>query len=275
MAFTIVHISDLHFHAFPGNWQECASKRALGLINLFFKRQRHYPEERYQTLVKVLRKLEWDHLIISGDLTCVSLEQEFQKARQRFQPLLEDPKKATIVPGNHDRYVKAACQPDLFRKYFGEFFVESGIKTQALTPDWHLIGWDSTHPNDWITAAGTVTRETLLATESYIQAQPPGTRFILVNHYPLWFPPTQTVKPLHELYNLAYVFDWIKRQPRIAIYLHGHIHHNWSHQLPRKSEPLYLINSASSTSKLQPGQTSAFHRIHLAGSQIEIEPLLF
>ena len=274
MPFTIVHISDPHFHALPGSIGEWRSKRALGAMNLLRRRWR-FPLERAEKLVKTLQQLQWDHLVISGDITSLSLEQEFQTARQTLKPLLEHPQKVTVIPGNHDRYVKAACQPDFFWQYFGDCFVKSGIKTQKLTDEWHLIGWDSTHPNDWMTAAGTVTRETLLATESYIQAQSAQTRFILVNHYPLWYPSDQADKPLHRLYNGAYVLHWIQQQPQVAIYLHGHIHENWAHQVSRATAPLYLINSASSTARLRPGQRSAFHRIHLENTKIEIEPLVF
>ncbi|MBF0279146.1 MAG: metallophosphoesterase [SAR324 cluster bacterium] len=274
MPFTIIHISDLHFHAFPRSLPKYASKQALGSLNLLLSRRQQYPDQRFNKLVSELQNTNWDHLVISGDITSLSLEQEFRKARQLLQPLLKYPDKVTVIPGNHDRYIRAACQPDLFNKYFARYFVKTGIKTQRLTEDWHLIGWDSTHPNDWITAGGTVSRATLLSTEAYIRAQAPHIRFLLVNHYPLWFPPGQQVKPHHELYNLAHVLHWIKHQPRIAVYLHGHIHRNWSHQMSRETEPLHLINSASTTETLRPGQLSSYHRIQLHGSQIEVEPLL-
>lgn len=277
MSFTIAHISDPHFHSFPKNWQQWASKRALGAANLFFRRRRHYPLARAQKLVKVLQALQWDHLVISGDITTLALEEEFQLASQTLLPLLGHSEKVTIIPGNHDRYINEGDQADYFQQYFGDFFSKTAIKTQQLTDDWHLIGWDSTHANDWLTASGTVTQTTLRASERYIQSQPVHTRFVLVNHYPLWFPPNHPPRVAHELHNLAQVLHWVKQQSQIEIYLHGHIHANWIHQMNRETTPLYFINSASSTSTAQakPPHKSAFHRIHLESSQIQIEPLQF
>ena len=253
---------------------------------MLLRKRWFFPLARAEKLVRTLQEYQWDHLVISGDVTNLALEEEFQTASRVLKPLLKDPEKVTIVPGNHDRYVKEVDQYDLFHQYFGAFFVrQTGIKAQPLTEDWHLVGWDSTHPNDWLTASGTVKRETLLATDAYIRNQSDRTRFILVNHYPLWFPAGHVIKPSHELHNLAHVLHWVKQQSRIAVYLHGHVHQNWSYCMRRRdsnrqSRPLYLVNSASSTAKPSHwdstnSRQSAFHRIHLAGPQIDIEALDF
>ena len=280
MPFTLAHISDLHFHALPRYWQQWASKRALGAANLFFRRHRQFPLQRAHQLVQTLQTLEWDHLVVSGDVTNLALEQEFQIASAILHPLLNPPHKVTIVPGNHDRYVQETHSDDLFQKYFGSFFSDAcgrtpALKTQHLTEDWHLMGWDSTHPNDWFTASGTVTQETLLASEAYMRAQPPRSRFIVVNHYPLWFPPHLPPHAAHELHNRSYVLHWLTQHPQIVIYLHGHIHRNWFHQIVRPCGPLYFVNSAASTDVALAGQQSAFHCIHLAGTQVTIEPVQF
>lgn len=279
MPFSIVHLSDLHINSYPKNLHEWSSKRAVGALNLFLQKKKHYPVERAEKLINILQNLHWDHLVISGDLTYLSLEQGFRKVRRILEPLLGIPEKVTIVPGNHDRYVAAACQPDLFQRTFDPFVFKgemrsSGIGTQQLTEQWHLISWDSTHPNNWITSSGTVRRETLLATEAYIQAQSASARFIITNHYPVWFPPGETIHPRHELYNLAYARHWVQQQPQVMIYLHGHVHRNWYHVLSRDGNPLHMVNSASSTA-VPTSQHSSFHRIHIDGSQIDVEPIKF
>ncbi|MBF0287288.1 MAG: metallophosphoesterase [SAR324 cluster bacterium] len=279
MPFTIVHLSDLHFHSYPKTFQEWTSKRALGALNLFLRKKKHYPLERAKKLVHTLQELQWDHLVISGDLTYLALEEGFARARCVLEPLLDIPEKVTIIPGNHDRYVEAACQPDLFEKTFSPFIFKgeassNGMGTQQLTEQWHLVSWDCTHPNDWLTASGTVRRKTMLATEAYIRAQPAGSRFIITNHYPVWFPPGEIIESGHELYNLAHAQHWVMQQPQVIIYLHGHVHRNWNHKLSRDGNPLYMVNSASSTS-VSTAQHSSFHRIHIDGLQVSVEPMKF
>ena len=272
---TIIHISDLHFHTYPQNIQEYKPKRILGMGNLIIRRARQYPLQRAKMLVEQINQMKWDHLVISGDLTQLSLEREFSLARETLEPLLEDPERITIIPGNHDRYVSESGVKDYYKQYFGEFFGDEEIHFRKLNSHWVIVGWDSAHPNDGLTASGTVRRSTIQATENLLGSFTEKTRFIIVNHYPLTFPEGWKVDHFHELYNLLPVRNWILRQPNIRLYLHGHIHCNWQHRLSRGSSPeLLLLNSASSTSKLHPGQKSSFHKIELAGDKIKVTPIL-
>ena len=272
---TIIHISDLHFHSYPKYFRDYKSKRILGVTNLLLRRAKQYPIKRAEALVSQIEQIKWDHLIISGDLTQLSLECEFSLAREKLEPLLKDPKRVTIIPGNHDRYIHERCDKDYYKQYFGEFFGNDEIHVRKIKSNWVIVGWDSTHPNDWVTASGTVRRSTIVATENLLKNFPEKSRYIIVNHYPLTFANGWKVNSRHELYNFVPVREWILRHEKIRLYLHGHIHQNWQHRLIRESESeLWLINSASSTSRLQPGQKSSFHRIDLLGEKVVIKPIL-
>lgn len=275
MKQTIIHISDLHFHRYPKNFLEWKSKRFLGIANLIFRRARQFPLHRSIKLVDQISKIKWDHLVISGDITQLSLESEFFLAREILDPLLGDKSKVTIIPGNHDRYVLQNFSTDLFMKYFGEFFGSSEIHFRKLHSRWVVIGWDSVHPNDWLSAAGTVRVSTIRDTEKIIRNFPKNTRFIIVNHYPLTFPDGWKFDQFHELYNLFPVKKWILSHPQIRIYLHGHIHKNWVHNIHRESNlELLLVNSASSSAVPYKGQKSSFHKIGLEGDDVRVIPLI-
>ncbi len=105
-SLTILHLSDLHFNAYPKNWEQWFSKRLLGAANWWLNRSSKYPSQRYLQLIEVVRQMGWDHLVISGDLTQLALPEEFAKARMALRPLLQDQERVSIVPGNHDYYVK-------------------------------------------------------------------------------------------------------------------------------------------------------------------------
>ena len=274
MKQTIIHISDLHFHKYPKKIIEWKSKRFLGIANLFFRRARQFPLHRSKKLVEQISRMKWDHLVISGDITQLSLESEFDLARKTLDPLLEDKSRVSIIPGNHDRYVLQNYSKDFFKKYFGEFFGSSEIHFRKLKFGWVLVGWDSVHPNGWLTAAGTVKRSTIKATEDIIKSFPQNTRFIIVNHYPLTFPEGWKFDQFHELYNLLPVKKWVLSHPQIRIYLHGHIHKNWVHNIPREADlELLLVNSASSNSIPYKGQESSFHKIELEGDNVKVFPI--
>ena len=226
-------------------------------------------------MVERIQKMDWDHLVISGDITQLSLEREFSLAREILDPLLVKTERVTVIPGNHDRYVYQQHGTDLFTKYFGDFFGTNELHVSKINQEWVLVGWDSAHPNDWRTAAGTVKSSTIRATEKLIDSFSDQTNFIVVNHYPLTFPEEWKFDRSHELYNLMPVRNWILQNPQIRIYLHGHIHLNWCHRLPRDSAPeLLLVNSAASCSKLHTGQSSSFHQIVLEDSNVKVNPIL-
>jgi len=275
MRATIIHISDLHFHSYPQKLSEFNAKRILGATNLLIRRAREFPLKRAKLLVEIIQKMEWDHLVISGDITQLSLEKEFSLAREILDPLLIKSERVTVIPGNHDRYINQHDGTDLFTKYFGEFFGKNEIHVSKINQKWVLVGWDSAHPNDLRTAAGTVKNITIQATEKLLQNFPDQTNFIVVNHYPLTFPEDWKFDRSHELYNLVPVRNWILQNPQIRLYLHGHIHLNWVHRLPRDSAPeLLLVNSAASCSKLYNGQSSSFHQIVLEDSKVKVNPIL-
>ena len=66
--------------------------------------------------------MDWDHLVISGDLTQLALPEEFARARMALRPVLKDQERVSIVPGNHDYYVSETEESDNFHSYFGSFF---------------------------------------------------------------------------------------------------------------------------------------------------------
>ncbi len=275
MSATIIHISDLHFHSYPHKLVEFNAKRVLGSINLLFRRAREFPIKRAELLVERINQMKWDHLVISGDITQLSLEREFSLARETIDPLLNKKDRVTIIPGNHDRYFDNQIGEDLFAKYFGEFFGKNEIHSSKINDDWHLLGWDSTHHNDLRTSSGTVKISTIRATENFIQNLSDKTKFIIANHFPLTFPEGWKIDRSHELYNLVPVRNWILQNPQIRLYLHGHIHTNWVHSLSRDLAPdLTLVNSAASCSKLYTGQISSFHQIVLEDNNVKVKPIL-
>ena len=269
--FAVIHISDLHFHRFPRNPLQWFSKRGLGALNLI-RRGRLHPPDRARRLVEKLDGMDWDHLVVTGDLTQLALEEEFALAREVLAPLLNrGPERVTVLPGNHDRYGREHAGRDFFRRYFGEYFGNGEIATRTLTETWHLVGWDSALPTPPFVAAGRVREETLAATEQWMGTLPPDAKVILANHYPLYFQEPYGYRRLHSLRGMEEVRRWVGAHP-VALYLHGHLHHNWVLKVEGGGRAVIHVNSASSTQIPRAGRSSGFHRILLDGSEFRVEP---
>jgi 3',5'-cyclic AMP phosphodiesterase CpdA len=117
----LAHVSDLHV---PSRWRRAPwlylGKRLIGTLNYKLKRAREYPEASIRALVSELAgDPSIDHVAITGDLTNVSLPEEFTAARAYLEPLLARPGFVSIVPGNHDRYTYGSDWGRTFEQFFG------------------------------------------------------------------------------------------------------------------------------------------------------------
>ncbi len=119
--FRVAHVSDLHvLSPFGFEWRHAIfNKRITGYANLIRQRGRVYRRE-YLAMVLSAAAKEADHLVVTGDITNLSLEHEFDEARK----LLDGASRTievTVVPGNHDVYLPSILEKRRFSHYFGQF----------------------------------------------------------------------------------------------------------------------------------------------------------
>lgn len=83
-----------------------------------------------------------DHVILSGDLTAYALDVEFAGARKALGRLVEDPRRCTIVPGNHDVFTPGSIRAGRFARHFGHL-LESDLpeyRREGAYPFVRLLG---------------------------------------------------------------------------------------------------------------------------------------
>lgn len=106
-AFTLAHLSDPHLAPLPTpRWSELIGKRALGYLNWTRNRSKIHRREVLDALVKDVQAQRPDHIAVIGDLVNIALEAEFAPAHAWLQSV-GTPEHVTVVPGNHDTYVRA------------------------------------------------------------------------------------------------------------------------------------------------------------------------
>jgi 3',5'-cyclic AMP phosphodiesterase CpdA len=119
--FRIAHVSDLHVLSPRGvEWRRILfNKRITGYANLLLHRARVY---RREYLVAVLSgaAAAADHLVVTGDVTNLSLEREFEEARALLDGIARTVE-VTVVPGNHDVYLRSVHAARRFVHHFGAF----------------------------------------------------------------------------------------------------------------------------------------------------------
>jgi 3',5'-cyclic AMP phosphodiesterase CpdA len=105
---TLAHLSDPHLGPLPPvAAQDLMSKRILGYINWKRNRDRTHDTDVLDALLADIRLAEPDHIAVTGDLANLGLPAEFDNAADWLRTL-GAPRDVTVVPGNHDAYVKTS-----------------------------------------------------------------------------------------------------------------------------------------------------------------------
>jgi 3',5'-cyclic AMP phosphodiesterase CpdA len=105
-SFVVAHFSDPHIACVDQiRRRDLFSKRLFGYLRWKLKRRFEQSYELLTILNKDLQRSKPDHIAITGDLTQLSLPAEFEKSRDWLQSL-GTPEQVTVIPGNHDTYVK-------------------------------------------------------------------------------------------------------------------------------------------------------------------------
>ncbi len=193
----IAHVSDLHVLAPAGVELRrlLFNKRITGYANLLFKRGRAYRRD-YLVAVLAAAAQAADHVVVTGDVTNLSLEGEYYEARRLLDEVARSAE-VTVVPGNHDIYLPQVHHDRRFPHYFARYdpgdLPELELELLAgrfpfvkLRGPVALIGLSSAVPRPPFVSAGYLGRAQLQAL-ARVLAHPEVSRrtpVVLVHHDP-------------------------------------------------------------------------------------------
>lgn len=258
MALRFVHVSDIHLLDLAGvrPWHYL-NKRITGRVNLALRRGRLHDGSLFDRAVEQGRALGADRLVVTGDLTNLSLPSEFEHVRRRLLAL-DFP--VTVIPGNHDAYTGRVVRENLFARYFAEFMVGEraggDFPFVQRTGDVALVGVSTAITSLPLYATGTVGAPQLARLDKVLaELGDEGVARIVLIHHP---PVPGVSKPRHDLTDIAAFDDVIARRGAELI-LHGHEHVTLETSLPGPTGdvPVHGIASATSLSQ-RPGRAAAF-----------------
>jgi 3',5'-cyclic AMP phosphodiesterase CpdA len=265
--YRIIHLSDLHCGRERMGIKDVFNKRASGYLNYKFRRKKHFTPGLKQQIPDLLKNQTWDLLLISGDLTNLAYEREFEQARILLEPLLKK-SRTLIIPGNHDRYIRGASRKNLINKYFGEFcpFTWQSRKTQPyhiqkLNDQVLLVALDMAVPRPYFSSRGKISSASLqqclieLNQPEYKKMQKIG-----MGHYPIWIPGEIHEGYFHQLAGRKAMMQFLQ-EGDFDLYLHGHIHKSWQFQ-PLEEHKLISVNSGG-CARYSEGEWAGFHRIEI------------
>jgi 3',5'-cyclic AMP phosphodiesterase CpdA len=272
--FRLAHISDLHFSKLTWNPLQFCSKRWLGNLNLLFKRKQAFKPDDLTTLFPIFHERKIDAVLITGDLTSTSHEEEFILAQQFVKSLKQEKFKVFALPGNHDQYTKKAYKKQLFYQFFNATYasptdplISLSLKEDEMTVVYFGHGW-------WLIALDTAIATSLISSNGYFSPRleqnlekalkeiPADHRVILINHFPIF----SNESSRKSLIRKDALKKLIERFPKIKLFLHGHTHRHCIADLRSSHLPIFL--DSGSTAQKEGG---TWNLINIATSGCEVE----
>src|SRR5215218_7700457 len=108
--FRIAHLTDPHVGPLPRpRLYELLNKRITGFVNWRRNRRNAHDMVLLAALVADMHAQAPDHIACTGDLCNIGLPSEWRTSRV-FMEGLGPPDRVSLVPGNHDAYVKGALE---------------------------------------------------------------------------------------------------------------------------------------------------------------------
>ncbi|MGR3973331.1 MAG: metallophosphoesterase [Candidatus Rhabdochlamydia sp.] len=254
--FRIAHLSDLHFADGKMKMSHLSCKTVLGKLNFYLNRNRkiHYP--KLQPLPELLASLQVNGVIITGDVSTTSSEEEFQRAKIYINQLTSLGISVYCIPGNHDCYTKQAHQDALFYKFFDASWDPQfpyslqldGVTLKKLCPKWWILGLDTAEPTSLFQSTGRVRPETLRTLNTLFTHIPSQDHMIMINHFPF----LQEGSGHRQLIHRESLLQLFYQHPQIQLYCHGHTHHRLLTDLREDHLPI-VLDAGSITQKDQGG----------------------
>lgn len=255
----VAHLSDLHLMGGPIAALRLLNKRLTGWVNLKYRRHAVHRPAHVRALAAEIRRLEVDHVVITGDLSNLALEDEFDAVtRLLTDDLALPPDRVSIVPGNHDVYTTGSVRKRRFAAYFGAYATSDlpGLTTDhpagafpfvRLRGPVAIIGLASAVPRPPMIAAGEIGRDQLHALSRLLEHPEVRSRYpvVLLHH-----PPNNPLSRKRTMTNGLWDAEALQRRLAVldrGLVLHGHLHERVQRALSDASPGIRVVGATSAS----------------------------
>lgn len=227
--FALAQVSDLHLSSLAGvSPRALLDKRILGYLSWWHRRRHEHRTDVLDALRASLHGERLDHIAVTGDLTHLGLPQEFREAAA-WLARLGEPEGITVVPGNHDAYVREPWR-DTFAQWSPYMRADDAAPPASadvafpilrVRRNVALIGLSTARPSAPFLATGALGEPQLQRLERMLeQTAAAGLFRIVLLHHP---PAPHTVRWRKSLLDGAALRDVLDRRGAELV-LHGHAH---------------------------------------------------
>jgi 3',5'-cyclic AMP phosphodiesterase CpdA len=252
--FTLAHLSDPHISCMTDiTVQDLMSKRLFGYLSWKLRREAEHGEIVLSALQTDLAQTKPLHIAVTGDLTHLSMPAEFQKAKNWLRSL-GSPKQVTVIPGNHDTYVKTVWHQTM--AHWTDYMLSDDPRmgdhhaknTDNIFPSLRtrgriaIIGVCTAQPSAPHLAVGTIGGRQLQNLETILTqtAQRQFYRVVLIHH-----PPAPATVSWRKRLTDAAALRSLLAHCGAELILHGHTHQNFQSFLQTPNGHVPVMGAAS------------------------------
>jgi len=264
----IAQLSDIHVFDSEGlTMSDFLTKRIVGGVNLATGRRNSHPLDLAERLIEDVTMQDIDHVVVTGDVTNLSLPGEFQRA-YRLLRIIGDHQKLTVVPGNHDVYTKGAERQQRFENFFGDIlFGPNSTPENWVYPaikdlgDVVVIGLSSALATGLLSSWGRIGNDQMKRLDQALETAEFENKFkiALVHHNihkrDLFHEQTSALKDRDEL-----IQTLLKHN--VHLLLHGHTHRANRFTVSRDEHTMAIMGSGSSTQNSSDPERMARYNIY-------------
>jgi 3',5'-cyclic AMP phosphodiesterase CpdA len=259
MSLRFLHTSDIHLLDLSGvsPWRYL-NKRLTGRVNLALKRQRSHDGKLFDRMMDLVPQLRVDRLVVTGDLTNLALEPEFELVQRTLRAA---PVPTTVIPGNHDTYTRGSVRAGRFESFLSDFMEGERIGRAAYPffqrhGDLAIIGVSTAIASLPLYAVGQVGADQLVRLSKLLEATgAAGLRRVVLIHHPVV---DGVSGARHDLVDRS-GFARVLAEHGADLVLHGHEHVTIDTTLPGPAGPIPIHGISSGTSvSAKPGREACF-----------------
>jgi 3',5'-cyclic AMP phosphodiesterase CpdA len=270
----LAHLSDPHIACLDDiTGRDLVNKRLFGYLRWKLHRGAEHGRGVLSALTADLKQTRPDQIAVTGDLTHLGLSAEYKKARQWLQEL-GSPSQVTVIPGNHDAYVKSSWHQTMV--HWTEYMTSDAGRendqkenhTKPIFPSLRIrgcvaiIGVSTARPSAPHLAVGTIGAEQLhrLATILAQTARKQLYRVVLIHH-----PPAPGTVNWRKRLTDAAMLQSLLKQYGAELVLHGHAHRTLHNYLPTPAGKVPVVGAPSiSTLDRKPERRARYYIYQIA-----------
>ncbi|MBI5095607.1 MAG: metallophosphoesterase [Candidatus Hydrogenedentes bacterium] len=258
----VIHIADIHFWRVVINPLRLLNKRFLGNLNVWLRRRHEFAMERAELFADTVAAAGIRHVLLTGDFTSTSIDEEFEMARDFVRGLRRRGMEPFVIPGNHDLYTFEAARRKRFHQFFDEFLPEGGYPSRAVLPGGTSLILTPTVCPNLLSAKGRISDSEIAATRRLLADGPPAA--IVAGHYPvLHATHGYHTAPSRRLRNADRLRAALGESGRRVLYVCGHVH-RFSYTVDDQyADVRHLSTGAFFLEHAKLGQQGEFSEIHV------------